>query len=151
MCILDRIWGPQYKEVFLGGSHPRHTFNPFLCCLSPFKLSYVAVSRPSCLSKLYPNKASVNYIVMGILFYKCHIILKFRTLQDSNFASPISYYLELQNCRSTFKNGSWRNYSQTLYGHLLKTDTPLLRTVFIVPGESSYIFSKFKLLNTDVG
>ena len=28
-------------------------------------------------------------------------------------------------------------------------DIPLLRTVFFVPGESPYIFSKFNLLNTD--
>ena len=36
-----------------------------------------------------------------------------------------------------------------LYGHPLNTDTSLLRTVCSVPGESSYIFSKFNPLNTD--
>ena len=32
-------------------------FNPFLCCLSPFHLFYVAVSRPCCSSEFYPNRA----------------------------------------------------------------------------------------------
>ena len=31
----------------------RHNFNPSLCCLSPFNLSHVAISRPCCLSKFY--------------------------------------------------------------------------------------------------
>ena len=39
-----------------------------------------------------------------------------------------------------------QNYSQTLYGHPLNRDTPLLRTVFFVPGECPYISSKFNLL-----
>ena len=34
------------------------SFNPSLCCLSPFLLSYVAVSRPRRLSEFYPNKPS---------------------------------------------------------------------------------------------
>ena len=39
-----------------------------------------------------------------------------------------------------------QNYSQTLYGHPLNRDTPLLRTVFFVPGECPYTSSKFNLL-----
>ena len=39
-------------------------------------------------------------------------------------------------------------YSRTpLYGHPRNTDTWLLHTVFLVPGESRYISSKFNLLN----
>ena len=34
-------------------------FNPFLCCLSPFHLFYVAVSRPCCSSEFYPNRALI--------------------------------------------------------------------------------------------
>jgi len=34
------------------------SFNPSLCCLSPFLLSYVAVSRPCCLLEFYPNRVS---------------------------------------------------------------------------------------------
>ena len=37
-----------------------------------------------------------------------------------------------------------------LYGHPLIMDTSLLQTVFFVPGESPYIFPKFKPLNTDI-
>ena len=33
-------------------------FNPSRCCLSPFLLSYVVVSRPCCLSGFYPNAVS---------------------------------------------------------------------------------------------
>ena len=39
-----------------------------------------------------------------------------------------------------------QNYSQTLYGHLLNRDTPLLQTVSFVPREPPYISSKFNLL-----
>ena len=31
--------------------------NPSSCCLSPFHLSYVAVSRPCCLSEFNPKRA----------------------------------------------------------------------------------------------
>ena len=50
--------------------------------------------------------------------------------------------------RKVFANDKRRrqNYSQTLYGHPLNKDTPLLRTVFFVPGECPYISSKFNLL-----
>ena len=34
-------------------------FNPSLCCLSPFPLSYVAVSRPCRLCEFYPNRALI--------------------------------------------------------------------------------------------
>ena len=45
---------------------------------------------------------------------------------------------------------SSRIYSQTpRYRHPLNMDTSFLRTVFFVPGESLYIFSKFNPLNTD--
>ena len=35
-----------------------HSFNPSLCCLSQFLLSYVAVSAHFCLSEYYPDGAS---------------------------------------------------------------------------------------------
>ena len=35
-----------------------HSFNPSLCRLSPFLLSYVTISRPYCLLEFYPNRAS---------------------------------------------------------------------------------------------
>ena len=38
------------------------SFNPSLCCLSPFLLSYVAVSRPCCLTEFYPDKPSYYYL-----------------------------------------------------------------------------------------
>ena len=35
-----------------------HSFNPSLCCLSPFLLSYVTISRPYCLLEFFPHRAS---------------------------------------------------------------------------------------------
>ena len=35
----------------------RRSFNPCLCSLSPFLLSYVTVSRPRCLPEFYPHRA----------------------------------------------------------------------------------------------
>ena len=37
-----------------------HCFNPSLCHLSPFLLSYVAVSRPCCLLEFYPNMGLIE-------------------------------------------------------------------------------------------
>ena len=40
-----------------------HSFNPFLCRLSAFLLSYVTVSRPCRLSEFYRNSvAGFNYV-----------------------------------------------------------------------------------------
>ena len=35
------------------------SFNPSLCCLSPFLLSHVTLSSPCCLSEFYPKRASI--------------------------------------------------------------------------------------------
>ena len=52
-------------------------FNPSLCLMSPFHLSYVAVSRPCRLSEFYPNRASqhdvvsyIHFIIVLSLFYQ---------------------------------------------------------------------------------
>ena len=42
------------------------SFNPSLCHFSSFLLSYVAVSRPSCLSKFCSNRASVMWSWISI-------------------------------------------------------------------------------------
>ena len=42
------------------------SFNPSLCHFSSFLLSYVAVSRPSCLSKFCSNRASVMWSSISI-------------------------------------------------------------------------------------
>lgn len=39
--------------------HCCNYFNP-LCCLSPFYLSHVAISRPCCLSRFYSGRASLE-------------------------------------------------------------------------------------------
>ena len=39
-------------------------FNPSLCCLLPFHLSYVTVSRQCRLWEFYPNRASLVLSVM---------------------------------------------------------------------------------------
>ena len=44
------------------------SFNPSLCRLSPFRLSYVAVSRPCRLSKFTltgPQNCGLGYVVRG--------------------------------------------------------------------------------------
>ena len=52
----------QFIIVFalkLSSSLLQYYFNP-LCCLSPFYLSHVAISRPCCLSRFYPGRASLE-------------------------------------------------------------------------------------------
>ena len=45
--------------------HCCHSFNPSLCCLSPFHLSYVAVSRPCRLSEFTLTGPLRTIIVVG--------------------------------------------------------------------------------------
>ena len=52
-CICDFL----VTVSFYPFCHSR-SFNPSLCRLSPFHLSYVTVSRPCRLSELKPNRAS---------------------------------------------------------------------------------------------
>ena len=42
-------------------------FNPFLCCLTPFHLFYVAVSRPCCSSEFYPNRALIILFTSSLM------------------------------------------------------------------------------------
>ena len=47
-----------------------YSFNPSLCHLSPFLLSYVAVARPCHFSQFYPNRASYVAIPYTIKYEK---------------------------------------------------------------------------------
>ena len=50
-------------------------FNPSLCHLLPFLLSYVTVSRPCCLSEFYLNRVIINAGTLGLkdslFIYQC--------------------------------------------------------------------------------
>ena len=67
-------------------------FNPSLCCLSPFHLFYVAVSRPCCLSEFRPNRALLILFTSSLMLAPLLLWLiyslpigEFGTEHDKNF------------------------------------------------------------------
>ena len=80
-------------------------FNPFLCCLSPFHLFYVAVSRPCCSSEFYPNRALLilftsSLMLAPLLLWSIYSlpIREFGTIQDKHFPKILidnSYVLQI--------------------------------------------------------
>ena len=79
--------------------------NPFLCCLSPFHLFYVAVSRPCCSSEFYPNRALLilftsSLMLAPLLLWSIYSlpIREFGTIQDKHFPKILidnSYVLQI--------------------------------------------------------
>ena len=69
------------------------SFNLSLCCLSKYLPSYVAVSSPCHLSEFYPNKASVNSLLVCLqpVAILNHHTLFIYSLSCYSFAKVLSY------------------------------------------------------------
>ena len=76
--------------------HCCHHFNPSLCCVTTFQLSYSSVSKPCCLLECYPNRVALVEVQLYWL-YQDSIILSKEGHKINSFPAALNKGSHLRN------------------------------------------------------